>query len=730
MLKNKYCYVAVVAFCIVMGCTVSSKKLMQSTSQNNGETLVSKKATDILNQLSLKEKVQEISGKGITQTGFSMMFKGHASAVYSGGNKKHNIRPLSFTDGPRGVGIAVATSFPVTMARGASWDKQLEKRIGEAMGIEARASGANYMGAVCINVLRHPAWGRSQETYGEDPYLLGEMGVSLMQGIQQHHVMACVKHFALNSIENSRFVIDVNTDERTLREVYLPHFKKCVDNGAVTIMSAYNQFRGEYCGHSKLLLTEILRNEWGFKGFITSDWLWGLRHTTKGILAGMNIEMPTAKYYTYKKIKKAIQENTISEKDIDALVLPIIETKLAWQQRQDTCQYEKPLIASKAHIDLAREAAEKSAVLLKNQDHILPLNKNQIKKVAIVGSLAKYKNDGDNASSKVKSKYVVTPFDGLKNYLGSSVSILYAEENETEKIKAIAKEADITIVMAGYNKSEEGEYIQLKGERNKPGKDPIMTRMGIMSKGDRLSLSLPERDLKNIEIVSSITHNTIVCIASGSAVTMENWKHKVAGILMTFYNGMEGGNALARILFGEVNPSGKLPFTIPVNEADLPFFDAYADSITYGYYHGYTLFEKTQKPVAFPFGFGLSYTEFSYSNLQVLTPNAIQNSTLKFSVDITNTGKIAGEEVVQLYIGFSQSKIDRPIKLLRGFEKIFLAPNTTQTVYFEVPASDLAYYNTETKTWQIENMLHEVFIGKSSAEKDLLKATFELNENP
>ena len=677
--------------------------------------------------MTLKEKVNEMHGKGIRKTGFSMIFKGHAAPVYAGGSKKFNLIPISFTDGPRGVSVALSTNFPSTMARGASWDVELEKKIGEVMGKETRAGGGNYSGAVCINLLRHPAWGRSQETYGEDAYLLGEMGAALTKGIQQHNVMACVKHYALNSIENSRFLIDVKCDERTLREVYLPHFKKCVDAGAASIMSAYNQFRGEYCGHNKYLLTDILRKEWGFKGFITSDWFWGLRNTEKGIKAGMNVEMPNNKYYNYKDVKKAIDEKRISENDVDELVLPIIRTKLEWMLRKDTMSYPESLIACNEHTQLAREVAEKSAVLLKNENNRLPLNKNSIKKIAIVGSLAKYKNDGDNGSSKVKSKYVVTPYDGLKNYLGGQVKLLYAKENELEKIKQIAQQADVVIIVAGYNKLEEGEYIHLKGGRTEKGKDPILTRLGMMSKGDRLSLELPERDLKVIEAVASVTDKSIVCIHSGSTVVMESWKNKVAAIMMNFYSGMEGGNALTNLIFGVANPSGKLPFTVPVNESDLPFFDAYADRITYEYYHGYTLFDKTKKAVAFPFGFGLSYTTFQYSNLKVLTPTVpTQNGTLKVSVDITNTGTKAGEEVAQLYIGFSNSKIDRPVKSLKGFQKILLQPNETKTVLFEVNVDDLAYYDAETKSWKTELMQHEIFAGKSSAEKDLLKEIFTL----
>ncbi|TVR76250.1 MAG: glycosyl hydrolase [Chitinophagaceae bacterium] len=686
------------------------------------------RAKQILSAMSLQEKVHEMSGNGIWPTVKGMMFKGHVLPVKAGGSQKHALPSISFTDGPRGVAVAKSTSFPVTMARGASWDIELEKRIGEVMGIEARAAGANYSGAVCVNQLRHPAWGRAQETYGEDSWLLGEMGGALVKGIQQHNVMACVKHFALNNIENNRFHVDVQADERTLREVYLPHFKKCIDAGAATVMSAYNKFRGEYCGHSHYLLIEILRNEWGFTGFVTSDWLWGLKDTRKGILAGMHIEMPGAKYYTFKKVKKLLDKGDITMQDIDRLVLPVIQTKLEWAERKDTQDYPASLLASDSHTQLARETAEKSMVLLKNRDALLPLNQKNIRKLAIVGSAAKTPNDGDRASSKVVPPYIVSPFEGISNYVDSNTEILYASENRLEDVKAVCKEADAVVIIAAYNHKEEGEFIHLLGGKGKPGKKPILAKIGMLSNGDRNSLELPERDLKVIEKVTEITNKAIVCLVGGSAITMESWKEKAGAILMTFYGGMEGGNALTNLLFGEVNPSGKLPFTIPEQANDLPFFDPYCDSIEYGYYHGYALMDKKGKKPAFPFGFGLSYTQFSYANLQVHTPLlTAKNNILKLNITVSNTGKVAGEEVTQLYIGFEQSKIDRPLKLLRGFRKTHLHPSEEKTISFEVSIEDLALYNPEDKTWQIEHMEYTIYVGGSSVTEQLLKGYFRVD---
>lgn len=674
--------------------------------------------------MTLREKVNELSGEGIMPLIKGVLGKGHLLPVHAGGCERLGVPAMSFTDGPRGVSTAIATNFPATVARGASWDVDLERRIGEVMGIESRCAGANYSGSVCINLLRHPSWGRAQETYGEDSWLLGEMGSALVRGIQAHNVMACLKHFALNSIENSRFLIDVNIEERTLREVYLPHFKKCIDAGAASVMSAYNKVRGAYCGENKYLLTDILRNEWGFKGFVTSDWFWGLRNTLNGINAGMNIEMPTAKHYKLSNIKKLLKEGKITTGEIDSLVQPIVRTKLEWASRKDEITYQKRLLGCDKHISLAKEAAEKSAVLLKNENGILPLNKSSIKKIAIVGSVAKTQNDGDHGSSKVKSKYVMTSFDGIKNYLGEKVEILSARETDLEKIKRISKEADAVIVVAGFKHNEEGEYIHLRGKRTKRGRLPLLAMLGKSAKGDRVPLSLHERDLKIIDAVTSVTGNSIVCLVSGSAITMESWKERVPAILMTFYSGMEGGTALARILFGDVNPSGKLPFTIPKDESDLPFFDPYADSITYDYYHGYALFDKFNKTPSYPFGFGLSYTHFSFGNLKVHTPSVSQDGILRFSVDVKNTGAAFGEEVAQAYIGFSRSEIDRPVKLLRGFKKIALHPGETTSVSFEIKTDDLAYYDTRAKRWKTERMEYEIYAGNSSKDQDLLKEKF------
>ena len=336
---------------------------------------------NVLNQMSLEEKVKQMIGNGINM---KVLFDGgFGKRVYDAvGSEKYKIPSFKFTDGPRGVIIPGSTCFPVSMARGASWDVDLEQRVGDVIGKEVRAHGGNLFGGVCINNLRHPSWGRAQETYGEDTFLIGEFGAGLTRGVQKHNVMATAKHFAANSIEKARFKVNVKMDERTLREVYLPHFKRCVEEGCATIMSAYNKFRGKYCGHNDYLLREILKDEWGFQGFVHSDWMQGVKDTVGGITGGLDVEMPRAKWYKFKKIEIALRNGKISESMIDEAASRVMRTILRYTTKEDPQAYEPSLIGCEEHRQVALEAAEKSMVLLKNEKDILPLDKKKINKLA------------------------------------------------------------------------------------------------------------------------------------------------------------------------------------------------------------------------------------------------------------------------------------------------------------------------------------------------------------
>jgi beta-glucosidase len=377
------------------------------------EAQIEQLAESLLSQMTLDEKIEQLYGEensSLAKLVVNLFLLKRFPHMYIATNERLGIPPFVLSDGPRGARVADvyggATVFPVAMSRGASWDVDLEARVNDVIAREIRAIGANMAATPCINLLRHPGWGRAQETYGEDPWHLGQFGVAATEAVQKHNVMASPKHYALNSIENSRFVVNVDLDERTLREVYLPHFKKVVQEGdTATLMSAYNMALGEYVSNNKYLLTDILRDDWGFEGFVHSDWFFAMYDAVASIKAGLNIEMPLSKVYNKKDIKVALEAGEITEEDIDRLILPALKTRLKYAFAQDSMEYDESLLASPEHIDLAREAAEKGMVLLKN-DNVLPLSRDDGKKIAVIGRLADVENTGDHGSSGKLSRRI------------------------------------------------------------------------------------------------------------------------------------------------------------------------------------------------------------------------------------------------------------------------------------------------------------------------------------
>lgn len=677
----------------------------------------------LVKKMTMKEKLNQLAGDwgrtGYIKLGVRFGLLKQYCIVYAGRDKKNEIQPIAFSDGPRGITVGRSTCFPVAMARAATWDTELEKRVGDAIGKEARAQHVNYFAGVCINLLRHPGWGRAQECYGEDPWLTGKMGVAVTNGVQRHNVMACAKHFALNSTENSRFYVDVQIDDRTLREVYLLHYQMVIDAGVASIMSAYNKVNGEYCGHNKWLLSDVLREEMGFEGFVSSDWIWGIYDGVKAVNAGMDMEMPM-EMFSGNKLRKAVEKGALSRKAIDRCVSRILRIKLRFLSRNDLMEYSESLVACEAHRNLAREVAEKSMVLLKNDHQLLPLDKNKVKKISVVGKLSVSKNTGDKGSSFFNPRYVVTPFEGISDYLDGTADVVYTDASNTKELEETLSRADAVLVVAGYGPKEEGEYL-INNQKAQRSREEVADKAG-----DRFDLTLLPDDVKMIERVSSMNEKTIVALVGGSAILCEQWKNKVPAILMAWYSGMEGGNALARILFGDVNPGGKLPFTVPVSEKQLPSFDPFSERVKYDYYHGYTLFDKEDLEPAFPFGFGLSYTAFTISAPIIEKQEIDEDGGIDVVVTVKNTGRVKGDEVVQLYVGFSHSVVNRPVKLLRGFKRVTLNPGETKEVLLKVKAKDVAWYNPNTRKWEIEKMEYEVYTGASSAKEDLKQATFRI----
>jgi beta-glucosidase len=665
----------------------------------------------ILAKASLEEKVGMLSGKGFFQA-FVEDQRVWAARPYraGGGIERLGVPALWFTDGPRGVARGNSTCFPCSMARGASFDPDLETRIGQVMGIEARAQGCNLSGAVCFNLLRHPAWGRAQETYGEDPHHLGEMGTALAKGIQTHNVIATVKHFALNSMENARFHVDVQIDERALHEVYLPHFKRAIDAGCASVMSAYNKMNGSYCGQNPELLTTILRDEWGFDGFVHSDWVKGV-YDVSGVEAGLDIENPEPLVWG-DKLVSAVEAGEVSAEAIDRTCRRILKTLYRFAAAEDPLpDYPETLVASPAHIAIALEAAEKSAVLLKN-DAVLPLSKG-IATLAVLGRLAAIENTGDNGSSRVRPPYLVTPLQGLErvqNAYGIG-RIVTGDESDLAAAGIVAASADAVIVIAGYTAKEEGEYIPgdiALGQEVPEGAREAAQRVAIG--GDRDDLGLPADQLALIDAAVASGKPVIVVLVAGSAVMVEGWEAEVGAILQSFYSGMEGGTALAKLLFGDVSPSAKLPFTVARDTADYPFFDKDAAEISYDLWHGYSKLDRDRNAPRYAFGHGLSYTAFEHFDLSA----SVEGEMVIVETSVRNIGAVAADEVVQIYVGAPGKSVERQQKLLKGFRRVSLTPGQEKRVTFAIALDDLRWRNAETHGWELEPGLYRIMAGGGS----------------
>lgn len=666
------------------------------------------KAREIVAQMTLEEKIGLMSGN-ISMLKLELdMITGHGYNYLpypAGGCRRLGVPELLFCDGPRGVVPGRSTCFPVTMARGASFDLELEERVGEAIAREIRGVGGNFFGGVCINLPYNPGWGRSQEVYGEDSMHMGKMGSSLVRGVQKHNVIACIKHYAFNSMEFARLKVNVKADKRTEREIYLRHFKKCVDAGAAAVMSAYNKYQGEHCGHNDYLLNQVLKGEWGFDGLVISDFFFGVKDTVKGANGGLDVEMCNSHWFSVKKLKAEIRKGTVKEATIDKAAVRIVRTLLAFREAKDLQEYSPKLNACDEHINLAREAAEKSITLLKNHDHTLPFDANRIKKVALVGDLGAVQNTGDHGSSWVKRTNADTLLEELQQKFGAENVIFIKTKDAGNSIETISK-ADVVILIAGMRHQDEGEYVS----------------SGSKVGGDRKeTLGLRQDEIDMITRIGGINKNTTLVLIGGCMVMVDPWFENVPAVVMAFYPGVKGGLATTRVLFGDVNPSGKIPFVIPCRENDLPQVDWGAGEQVYGYYHGYAKLDKEGIQPRLPFGFGLSYTTFELGKIKL---KSIQGGTAVFMAEVTNTGNRAGGEVVQLYVGWNGSRADRPVKLLQDFAKVYLEAGESRTVELKARRSDLAYFDEASNFFVEEDIEYTAYIGNSSAEEALVKINF------
>jgi len=609
-----------------------------------------------------------------------------------------------------------STAMPAGICLAATWNPELGFREGEAIGQEARWRGKDIMLGPGVNILRTPLCGRNFEYLGEDPFLSGAMGSGYIRGEQSQDISSCVKHFALNNQEYQRGTINVEVDERALREIYLPAFKAAVQAGGVwSVMGAYNQLRGQHCCHNDYLLNKILKEEWGFQGLVMSDWD-GTHDTRQAALNGLDLEMGTetnyANFYLAQPYLNGLKSGEFPIAGLDEKVRRNLRVLIATHVLDAN---RKPgSFNTAAHQSVARQVAEEGVVLLKNENHALPLDPAKIASIAVIGENAVRLHAHGGDSSGIKAFYEVTPLQGLVNRAGKAVNIIFSEGYQKGggadlAVRAVsaAKAADVVIYIGGLNHDK-----------------------GFDCEGaDRKDLKLPYGQDELIQRIVAANPRTIV-VLEGTMVEMDAWLDQVPAVLQAWYPGMEGGNALARVLFGDVNPSGKLPATFPKKLSDSPAhalgnYPGANGTVTYaeGLLVGYRWFDTKHIEPLFPFGHGLSYTAFAYSNLK-LTPTET-GVTAEF--EIRNSGQIAGAEVAQLYVHPVKPGVVRPEKELKGFKKIFLKPGERQTVSLPLPKAAFAFYRPERKSWVAEQGAYKILAGGSSRELPL-QGEFQLAE--
>ncbi len=624
----------------------------------------------------------------------------------AGAVRRLGIPGIRFSDGGRGVVIGASTAFPVTIARAATWDPSLEERVGLAIGLETRARGANYSASVCLNLLRHPAWGRAQECYGEDPVLTGQMGSALTRGVRVN-TMACVKHFALNSMENERFEVDVAVDEHALHEVYLPHFKAVVDAGVDSVMSAYNRVRGEYMDVNRALLTDVLRHEWDFSGFVTSDWVFGTHDAVVSLEAGMDVEMPL-RLLRARELPAALRNGDLGRATVLQSARRILRTCVQHAATRETEAPTRAVIASPEHRALAHQAAAESIVLLKNETvgaaPLLPLAPTT-GHLAVIGRLAGLANLGDHGSSRVRPPSTVSPLQGLREAL-PGVRITTTTGQNQGRAAALAAAAETAIVVVGLDQHDEGESVVTGGVDvgvlgrtfgSGPLRRVLIGLAHLASRfvrgGDRSSLTLRPSDERLIQAVVAANPRTVVVLISGSAILTETWRDSVPALLMAWYGGMEGGRALASVLTGGEEPGGRLPFVLPTDAAHLPFFDSAAKFVEYDEQWGQRRLDGEGHRPAFPLGFGLGYTTIEHRLLE----HTLDNTGGHADVLVTNTGHRKGSTVVQVYA--ADVSVGRPAAQLLGFRKVTLQPGAEDTVRVVLDAGPTMQRDPTTRRW-------------------------------
>ena len=676
-----------------------------------------KRIEKLIKKMTLEEKVGLLHGN---------------SKFYVAGVERLGIPEWSLSDGPHGVRAEInrhdwayagwtndsASYFPTGTAFAAAWNPELAYRRGEVLGEEARWRKKDVLLGPGVNIIRSPLCGRNFEYMSEDPYMNSVLAVAYIKGLQSRDVACSVKHFAVNNQETNRTTVDVECSERALREIYLPAFKAAVqEGGALTVMAAYNKFRGEFCAENNYLVRKILRNEWGFDGVYVTDW--GAAHSTvPSMEAGLDLEMGTLidKYedwYYANPLIEAVKSGKIPMSLVDEKVGDVLRVMIKTNVLDPKKRFGPGSMNTKEHQQATYDAAGEAIVLLKNQNNLLPLDFSSIKSLAVIGDNATRKHSNGGLSSEIKAVYEVTPLEALRAKWGDKVDIRFAQgyeklstfvegsnngqssgtfSSKTQESDALLKEAvevartsDVALLVCGLNHDYDTESF------------------------DRLNMDIPYGQVELIQEVVKANPRTIVVMIAGSPLNMAAVDICSPAIVWAWFNGMEGGNALVDVLSGKVNPSGKMPFTTPVSLDQSPAhalgnFPGRDLKVNYeeDILVGYRWFDTKGLPVVYPFGYGLSYTTFDYSNLNTDKETYDQADTIQATFTLTNTGDREGAEVAQLYVSDPVCSVMRPVKELKGFKKVFLKPGESRRITLDIPVSSLAFYSEAQSQFVVE----------------------------
>ena len=705
------------AVLLLMACIANAQ---QKTKAGNE---LEERIHSLISQLTLPEKVSLLHAN---------------SKFYVAGLKRLAIPEWALSDGPHGVRAEVnrddwayagwtndsATCFPPGTALAATWNPRLAYERGIVLGEEARFRKKDILLGPGINIIRSPLCGRNFEYMSEDPFLISKMSVAYIKALQSKDVAASVKHWLANNQEEHRDSVDVNMSERALREIYLPGFKASVmEGGAYTVMAAYNKFRGDWCSENEYLNRQILRHELGFKGVLMTDW--SAAHTTiKAALTGLDLEMGTDKkdyneWYFANPLMKAVEEGKVPMAIVDEKVANVLRVMIKTKMF-DESNREKGKLNTPEHQQAAYNDAAEAAVLLQNNGNLLPLNVNKIRSIAVIGDNATRKHCGGGLSSEIKTLYEITPLDAIQKKFGAAVKINFAQGYEKQSTfkegnntgQASSDKVDWKLIDEAVKVAKESEVVIIFGGLNHDFDT---------ESSDKQNMDLPYGQDVLIREVAKANPNTVVVIIAGSPVKLSGIVHRVPAILWSWFGGMEAGNAVADLLSGTVNPSGKLPFTIPVSLDQSPAhalgnFPGRDLKVNYeeDILVGYRWFDTKKIVPQFPFGYGLSYTGFSISNFSTDKTSYGKGETIHAKCTLKNTGLRYGAEVVQLYVSDPACSVLRPEKELKAFEKIFLKPGETKTVEMLVKITDLAFYDETKKDWNVEAGEFVLQIGNSS----------------